>query len=201
MNCADARELLSPHLDGLAPADVDAHLAACAACAAELGRLRDLRGLLRAFEEDEEIAPDAAVLARRVHEAARKPAAHPLRGLLLAAAIVAVVGAATPIAIVMAARSKTPAQMPAPPRVAEEVGTLTIRLNNPDRALLDKITAFFKECPIVVEETRGEDATSIEVRCHGPASPAWDAFKKRIDGFLVGLQITSGSWEWRTGRK
>jgi hypothetical protein len=203
VNCAEARDLLSPHLDGLAPADVDAHLASCAACTADFARLRDLRGLLRAFEEDEEISPDPAVLSRRVHEAARTPAAHPLRGLLIATAVVAALGAATPIAIVLAGRtaasSKTTTHT-APPLI-EEGGTLTIRLNEPDQALLDKVTTFFKECPLTVEETRDKDGRSIEVRCHGPTSAEWNAFKKRIDAFLVGLRVTSGSWEWRSGRR
>ncbi|KUK41674.1 MAG: Putative transmembrane anti-sigma factor [Clostridia bacterium 62_21] len=73
MRCVEARELFSARLDGeLAPheaAALEAHLAACAACRAELAAWEELSGQVRALAADMR-APEG--FARRV--AARLPA-------------------------------------------------------------------------------------------------------------------------------
>lgn len=77
MSCRALRKLLSPYLDGeLAPAQqerVAAHLAACAACAAALQRLR---GAARAVEQLDALEPSAgfdAGFARKLAQAQTAP--------------------------------------------------------------------------------------------------------------------------------
>ncbi len=190
MTCAEARERLSAHLDGRDP-EVAAHLAGCAACAEDSRRLGELRGLLRAVVEEPELVPDAGALARRVREAAARL---PSRSWWPALAVAALVVVAIPLSLHLAGPAPTPTPRPTPTPVRREEGRLSIRLNRPDPALLDRVEKHFRACPGTVDARRTD--SSLEIACVAPPSAAWTEFKAATGAFLGALEIRDGTWEW-----
>lgn len=113
MSCRDARTLFSARLDGrLGVADgraLDAHLAGCAGCRAELARWEAAAGALRASGP----TPVPPFLAERAFRAALASERAPGAGFLPAARKVALAGAVAAAAVWIAALATGTARHPA----------------------------------------------------------------------------------------
>lgn len=217
MNCTDVAELLSPHVDGAldprAGVDVDTHLAACPSCRDRRIQIENLRSLLRSFEDDGAVAPDPADLAGRVRSEAAQPASSrrtpllALIGLGVLAAVVLLVavnflsGFHYSPAPLPPPSSDPPIHRPADSPIHVQNCRFRLSLGSPDPALFDRLSTFFRSAPGGVRETRAEDGLSIEFVVAVLPDADVAGFRRRLSGFVDGLDIRNGRWEWSTSQR
>jgi len=230
MNCDDAIERFSEALDGALGegerAEMEGHLAGCAACRARRGELTEIRGLLRSLEDPESGGERAAAVSRGVMQVVKAgpPAAVPEspapatgRNAPIAVVVLAILGIGAVIVLnplawfedrIRPRVTTTSRSVPLTPGSPSEASSSTEETRYVARAVsrdvLRDLAALFKDCPgrAAVGDIREDGAEFvIEIETTMAVSDEAAAFRKKVGEFQARNQERIVGWSSRSSTR